>query len=106
MKIPYTCSDQDPLFPHTWEGQIIPIDPAAGEMEVTANGSFFHIICGRYLNGHYLCIPNINVGTDLSEPDDVFWNRAHLSACYPNLSETDIISITEALAVAGRCMDI
>ncbi len=101
MEISYTCSDGDIFFPQTWEGKIRLINPAEGEMEVMAHGSCFHILCGRYVNGYYVCIPNINVGTDLSKPEDVFWNQEHLEACYPELSEIDVISITRALAAAS-----
>ncbi len=98
MEIPFTCTDNDLFFPQTWRGKIRLVDPLSGEMEVSARGSYFHIFCGRYCNGFYLCIPNINVGTDMAKPSDTFWNREHLENCFPSLSRVDIISITEALA--------
>ncbi len=106
MEITYTCSDQDLFFPQTWEGRIRLIDPDSGEMEVLARGSSFHIFFGRYINGYYLCIPNINVGTDLSNPADLDWNQEHLKACFPGLSEIDIISITRALEAASSYITI
>ncbi len=106
MEITFTCCNHDTNPPQKWEGHIYPIDPLFGEMRVTARGSAFHIFYGRYINGYYLCIPNINVGTDLANPSDVFWNREHLSACFPKLSKIDIISITEALATANEYLNI
>lgn len=98
MEIPFTCTDQDTYFPQTWRGKIRLIDPLSGEMEVSARGSYFHIFCGRYCNGFYLCIPNINVGTDLAALSNTFWNQEHLQSCFPDLPRADIVSIVSALA--------
>ena len=104
MEIPFTCTDPDTCFPQTWQGRIKLIDPLSGEMEVSARGSCFHIFCGRYCNGFYLCIPSINVGTGLAQLNDTLWNREHLECTFPTLSRIDIISITGALAAIGSCI--
>lgn len=106
MELTFNCSNNDIFFPQTWEGRICILDPGSGEMEVSARGSLFHIICGHYRDGNYICIPNIHVGTSMADFSDTFWNREHLRNYYPDLSDVDIISITNALAVASSHMDI
>lgn len=102
MEIPFTCTDHDTYFPQTWHGKIRLADPLSGEMEVSARDSYFHIICGRYRNGFYLCIPNINIGTDLAALSDTYWNQEHLLRCFPNIPRADIISIVSALAAVDN----
>lgn len=108
MELSFTCScaDDDVSSPHRWKGRIQILDPDSGEMDVSARGSLFHIICGRYRDGNYICIPNIDIGASMADFGDTFWNREHLRNCYPDLSKVDIISITQALAVAQDYLNI
>ena len=100
MDMKFTCRQPDAPSTRTWEGRIHLINLAKGEMEVTARDSYFHIFCGKYCNGYYLCIPNINVGASLAPLDNTYWNQEHLEEAFPKLAEVDIISITQALAAA------
>lgn len=82
----------------TWEGTIVPIrltDPY--EAEVTARGSLFHLIVGTHKYGNYICIPNLDIGTELASLSDYFWNYERLTGC-TDLSDTDARSIVHALA--------
>lgn len=106
MELTFTCSNLDAPFQKGWKGKLKILNPDTGEMVVTARGSYFHIFCGSYCNGHYLCIPNINVGTDLGPLDDTFWNEERLRQYFPKLSDVDIISITRALAAAKDYLNI
>lgn len=53
--------------PKAWYGEIIPLqlDSAPYEVEVSARGSYFHLLIGHHAYGNYICIPNWDVGTEL-----------------------------------------
>lgn len=59
-----------------WDGKIFPIrlDQNPYEIKVTARGSSFHLIIGHHAYGNYICIPNWDVGTELSSLSDHCWN--------------------------------
>lgn len=90
----------------TWNGTICPLLPfePAG-YEVCARDSMFHIIIGNYINGRYLCIPNWNIGIDIADPDDCFWNFGRLTSAYPDLNRIDAISIVNAIAAIKHYND-
>jgi hypothetical protein len=48
------------------------------EAEIEANGWSFYVIVGKHKNGHYICIPNWSVGSELAALDDRFWNNERL----------------------------
>ncbi|OXS27207.1 MAG: hypothetical protein BI182_04095 [Acetobacterium sp. MES1] len=82
----------------SWKGQvrlITTVDPY--ELTVTARNSSFHIICGTYTHGNFLCIPDLGVSTPLAALNDTFWNLEQLTINNPDLSEPDAISIICAL---------
>lgn len=64
-----------------WTGEIMPIrlDSESYEVEVSARGSYFHLLVGHHAYGNYICIPNWNIGTELSSLSDSFWNLERLS---------------------------
>ncbi len=41
-------------------------------------GTYFHVLAGRHKYGDYLCIPNHDVGCELSDFSDIFWNEERL----------------------------
>ena len=54
--------------------RIINIKHEPYEIQVNANGYGFHAIFGTQTNGHFLCIPDWNMGCELGPYDDRFWN--------------------------------
>ncbi len=80
-----------------WMGEIIPIRLGQGpiEVEVTARGSYFHLVVGHHAYGNYICIPNWDIGTELSSLSDSFWNQERLSGT--KLKKVDACSIAYAL---------
>ncbi len=48
------------------------------EADIEANGFTFHVVVGKYVKGHYICIPNWNIGSELAALDDRFWNNERL----------------------------
>lgn len=43
------------------------------------NGNYYGVIFGRYINGGFCCIPSLEAGCELSDFDDVFWNKKSLT---------------------------
>lgn len=99
MELDYLCVWKPGVEPPgRWPGRIRLIkDTDPYEMEATARYSSFHILCGKHKYGNYICIPNWDIGTELSGLSDSFWNFERLTTYYPNLSKADAASIVGAL---------
>ncbi|WP_070369678.1 hypothetical protein [Acetobacterium wieringae] len=75
----------------SWTGQvrlITTVDPY--ELTVTARNSSFHIICGTYTHGNFLCIPDLGVSTPPAALNDTFWNLKMLDGGAYNLTDNNI----------------
>ena len=86
-----------------WSGvaEVIRETPNVVEAMVEARGTHMDVIIGSYFSGHFICIPNINVGCSLSTWwDDIFWNTERLSI---QMNEVD--AITAAYAVKALMFD-
>ena len=93
----YHCST-DESKTESWQGEIHLLknsDPY--EMTITARHSSFHVICGSYDYGNFLCIPSLGIGSELAGLNDTFWNLERLTVNHPNFSEVDAISIIYGL---------
>ncbi|MEG2700103.1 MAG: hypothetical protein RR995_02790 [Hungatella sp.] len=90
----------------TWTGEIIPLqlDSEPYEVEVSARGSYFHLVFGHHAYGNYICIPNWNIGTELASLSDSFWNLECL--CTTKLRKADACSITYALLELSKYVNI
>ena len=42
---------------------------------ISYGGNYYSVIFGEYVNGAFCCIPNWNVGCELADLSDVFWNK-------------------------------
>lgn len=75
-------------------GKIIPLQLSQEpyEVNVEARGSSFHMIFGSQINGMFLCIPNWNIGCELSRLSDRDWNMN-------SLLKTDSLDYEEATAI-------
>ena len=64
-----------------WLGeiQLISYSGSFYEAEITGRGTYFHVIVGKHRYGNYICIPNHDVGSELSGFRDLFWNTERLS---------------------------
>ena len=77
----------------TWIGTISQIRTIEDIIEafVSGRGSGLTILIGTYQNGHFICIPDINVGCPLSMSwDDIHWNTERLSKL---MNETDAVTV-------------
>ena len=92
----YTCTLNNNGIETRWSATISPIthNRSFYEVEICGRGSSFHVICGPQSKGHFLCIPNWQIGCELSEYDDVFWNSEQLSR---QLSVVDTITVANGL---------
>lgn len=79
--VKYKCIHRTSSRIQTWEGTIKPISRNNEYIEavITGKGSCLHVITGPQINGNFICIPNYDIGSELSSYDDVFWNKERLS---------------------------
>ena len=54
--------------------KIINIRHEPYEITIDTDGYSFHAIFGSQINGHFLCIPNWNIGCELASYNDRYWN--------------------------------
>ncbi|MCI7595307.1 MAG: hypothetical protein PUI41_05835 [Lachnospiraceae bacterium] len=89
-----------------WIGEIVPIqlEQEPYEVEVTARGSYFHLLVGHHAYGNYICIPNWDVGTELASLSDSFWNLERLNST--KLKKVDACSIAYALLELSKYINI
>lgn len=95
------CTEKKELF--TWNGTVQLLWPnqlSMIEAEVNARGHRFHVLTGRHNCGGWLCIPDWNIGCELSTLNDRFWNFSSLKNAGLNIWEAS--SIADALAAIGR----
>ena len=64
------------------------------EAEITGRGTYFHVIAGKHRYGNYICIPNHNVGSELSGFRDLFWNTERLSGL---IKKVDAVTVAHGL---------
>ena len=80
----FQCNTGRTVGKKIWTGEIrlLVHPPCHYEAVITARGTSFHVIAGKYQNGNYLCVPNMDLGCELSHFSDTFWNaeriRQHL----------------------------
>jgi hypothetical protein len=65
------------------------------EVEIIGRGTYFHVIVGRHLFGNFVCIPNHDVGSELSHYSDLFWNTERLS---DRLKKVDATTVATGLS--------
>jgi hypothetical protein len=71
------------------------------EFELKSRGSYYHVIIGKHDYGHYVCIPNWDVGCELADYADTFWNTERLSK---QLGITDALTIATAISEISRLL--
>lgn len=89
-----------------WSGEIIPIqlDSEPYEVEVSARGSYFHLLVGHYAYGNFICIPNWDIGTELASLSDSFWNLERLANT--KLEKVDACSVAYALLELSKYVNL
>ena len=100
----YECRQQSGNRTQRWQGSLeLKRRTPPYEMIVTARGSSFHILFGRYDFGNYLCIPNWDVGCELADIGDICWNCERLTR---QLKKVDATSVVYALAAVKEHLEL
>jgi len=98
--IEYECVQTSGKKTSRWTGTVkLRKNSPPYEIEVSARGSYFHILFGDHAYGKYLCIPNWDVGCELADFSDTFWNTERLTR---QLKKVDAISVAQALAAVKQ----
>lgn len=76
----YSCDTMTENGRLRWDCTVDLIDQHDSFCEalIEGKGSSFHVIAGPQINGHFLCIPNWQIGCELGRLGDVFWNSEQL----------------------------
>lgn len=92
----YNCVIKHGCRKESWTGNLRIVDrrPGQCELEITGRGTYFHVIAGSQRNGNYICIPNHNVGSELSDFSDMFWNTERLSGL---MRKVDAVTVATGL---------
>ena len=78
-----------------WSGTITHLINHGSHYEIyISSRSGFVFLVGKYINGGFISIPAFNVGSDLAEYDDYFWNNERLASI---MNQVDAATIAEAL---------
>ena len=65
------------------------------EAEINGRGTYFHILAGRYKYRNYLRIPNHDVGCELSDFSNIFWNEERIDSL---MRKVDAVTVATGLA--------
>jgi len=78
-----------------WSGAVTGLVNHGSHYEVFINSrSGFIFMVGEYANGHFISVPAFNVGADLADYGDYFWNNERLASV---MNKVDAATIAEAL---------
>lgn len=64
---------------------------------ITGRSSSIFFIIGESDRGTYICLPELGIGSELADLNDVFWNRERLQI--RNLNGVDAITLATGLQV-------
>ena len=84
-----------------WLGEVVVKrhSTCMAELLIYGRDSCINAVIGKYMNGQYICIPDIDTGCPLGRLSDPFWNRERLSA---HMNGTDAVTVAHALrALSG-----
>ena len=72
------------------------------EISVDVDGSNYLVIYGSHINGGFCCIPNWNIGCEMSDPTDTFYNAEALMRCKLKKSAAKAIAAAIDCAAAAK----
>lgn len=92
----YICILKHGSRKESWTGKLTLLRKGFGqyEAEISGRGTYFHILAGRHKYGNYLCIPNHDVGCELSDFSDIFWNEERLRSL---MRRVDAVTVAAGL---------
>lgn len=78
-----------------WSGSVTSLVNHGSHYEIYVScRSGFVFIVGQYINGGFISIPAFNVGSDLADYGDYFWNNERLALI---MNQVDAATVAEAL---------
>lgn len=92
----YTCILRHGSRKEQWTGRLTLLQKRSGlcEAEIRGRGTYFHVLVGRHKYGNYLCIPNHDIGCELSDFSDIFWNEERLCSL---MQKVDAVTVATGL---------
>ena len=65
-------------------------------ISIDYDGNYYSVIFGGYVNGGFFSIPNWNIGWELGEFSDTFWNEESLSKVLKSKKAAKVIAMAIA----------
>lgn len=96
----FLCTNQTEKRKTHWTGVVSSIkgNRKKCEFEIRSRGHYYHVIIGAHDFGNFVCIPNWDVGCELSDSSDLFWNLERLERGF---SKTNAITVATAIKNVG-----
>lgn len=100
----YTCILRHGSRKEQWTGKLTLLQKCPGqyEAEISGRGTYFHVLAGRHKYGNYLCIPNHDIGCELSDFSDIFWNEERLCGL---MRKVDAVTVATGLVHLAALAD-
>ena len=76
------------------------------EAKILDDAWMYYIIAEKFQYGYYLCIPNWNIGVELSSYKDVFWNLENLSRVMKRRGAFSIISAIKHISETSEATTV
>ncbi len=93
--IPFRCREKIGHKTEEWDGYVRSIHNHGSHYEIRIESrSGFTLIVGSYEAGAFLSIPAFQIGSDLADYSDYFWNNDRLATI---MSPVDAATVAEAL---------
>lgn len=96
MEFECTLPEDEGEEEQRWLGEVLVKSRSIymAELLIYGRGSRMDAVVGRYGNGQYICIPDLDTGCPLGRLTDTFWNQKRLSF---HVGEVDAVTIANAL---------
>ncbi len=100
----YNCICKHGSRKERWTAELTLLRKSPGqyEAEICGRGTYFHVVAGRHEYGNYLCIPNHEVGCELSDFSDTFWNEERLRRL---IGKVDAVTVVTGLTYLPALAD-
>jgi len=98
IPIKFHCKEMIGKQLQTWNGKVTRLVNYGSHYEISIDSrSGFFFLVGHCVNGNFISIPAFNIGSDLADYSDYFWNNERLSDI---MNPVDAATVAEAL----RCL--
>ena len=70
------------------------------EANISVKGTGYLVIYGKHVNGYFCCIPNWEIGCEMAEPSDTFYNADQLRSV--GIGSEAAKGIAEAISILAE----